>query len=185
MNHIKYASWQLAWQDKKFKQQLLLGFLLLIITLALLPFFFNYIEKRNGIVLNDWLLLHIPIINLSTPIFVAIWLCAGFTIYKAIKKPEIFILFLWSFLFLSLSRVFSISLIPLNPPPGLIPLVDPLSNTFYGGKFLTKDLFYSGHTATMFLMFLCLPKKADRLFPLLATMLVGAMVFLPANTHNK
>lgn len=178
MGQLKYTSWQIAWQDKKYRIQLIVGLLLLIVTLVSFPSFFNYIEDRNGIVLNDWLLEYIPVMNLSTPIFGIIWLCAGFTIYKAIKSPGIFILFLWSFLFLSLSRIVSISLVPFNPPPNLIPLVDPLSNTFYGGRFLTKDLFYSGHTATMFLMFLCLEKKTDKLIPLIATILIGVMVLL-------
>ena len=59
-----------------------------------------------------------------------------------------------------------IGLISLNPPAGLIPLADPITNQFYGAHYITHDLFFSGHTTTVFLIFLCLKKKWDRIYAL-------------------
>jgi membrane-associated phospholipid phosphatase len=86
--------------------------------------------------------------------------------------------FLYGFIILNIVRCISISLIPFNPPPGLIPINDPISNIFYGHTYVTKDLFFSGHTATQFLAFLCLQKKRDRLFGLLATIIMGVLVLV-------
>ncbi|MFX7751990.1 phosphatase PAP2-related protein, partial [Acinetobacter baumannii] len=72
----------------------------------------------------------------------------------------------------------TISLVPLNPPQGLIPLIDPLTNIFYGGKFISKDLFYSGHTATLFLMSLCLQKQSEKILALIASIAVAVMVLI-------
>ena len=47
---------------------------------------------------------------------------------------------------------------PLDPPPGMIVLEDPLVQLFGGAsRPLTRDLFFSGHTSTMFLLFLAVP----------------------------
>ena len=72
--------------------------------------------------------------------------------------------------------IISIGLIPLNAQIGLIPVEDPISNAFYGLRFITKDLFYSSLTAVMFLMFLCLNKRSDKILTLLATIAIGALV---------
>ena len=154
----------------------MVGIVALVVLLICFPIFFNFIEKRNGTAINDWLLNQLPNANLSIPIFSLIWFGAGLTIWQAFKTPRIFLLFLWSFIFLSLSRMISITAIPLNPPTRLVPLVDPISNAFYGGVFITKDLFYSGHTSTLFMMYLCLQKPWHKTFALVATCLVGIMV---------
>jgi len=80
--------------------------------------------------------------------------------------------------FLSLSRIITIGLVPLNPPRGLIPLIDPLTNIFYGGTFISKDLFYSGHTATLLLMSCCLPKKVEKSIAFIAAQCVAVMVLI-------
>ena len=46
---------------------------------------------------------------------------------------------------------------PLEAPPGMIPLHDPLVRLFGPGKLLSKDLFFSGHTSTLFLLALTVP----------------------------
>ena len=99
-------------------------------------------------------------------------------VIRCVQQPKILLLFLWGFILLSISRFISISLLPLQPPNGLIELKDPLSNLFYGTKFITKDLFYSGHTATQYLMFLCLQKKWDKIVTLASTLAIGIMVLI-------
>lgn len=171
-------NWQESLKIKKFKLLLFLGIVFLIITLIAFPIFFNFIEQRQGIQLNDIVLNYLPALNLSLPIFIIIWGTSFLLIIEAIKNPKIFLGFLWSFIFLSLTRIVSISLVPLDAPKNLIPLIDPLSNTFYGGKFLTKDLFYSGHTATQFLIFFHFEKNWQKNLALLASILIGIMVLI-------
>jgi PAP2 superfamily C-terminal len=170
--------WQNAWKLPGYKKKVITGLVIVSIALYILPYFFKIIEARNGIQLNDWLLNNIPAYNVSIPIFIIIWSMALLLFIRLIKDPEIFITLLWTYIFLILSRFITISLVPLNPPTGLIALADPLSNSFYGNKFITKDLFYSGHTATLFLMFLCLKSKTDKIIALFATIFVGVLLLV-------
>jgi membrane-associated phospholipid phosphatase len=174
----KQVFWADAWANKSFKIKFFVGLFLVAVTLSLYPLFFDYIEQRNGIVLNDFFLQKLPAKNVSIPVFSIIWGMGALMVYRIFRSPRIAINTIWCFLFIAISRVASISLCHLNPPVDLIPLVDPLSNTFYGGKFITKDLFYSGHTATQFLMFLCLEKKSDKFFALISTILIGILVLI-------
>jgi len=170
--------WRLAWKEQKFKQLTLIGIVFFIITLVSLPFFFNYIQQREGSQINDFLLNQIRPRNVSHLVFSIIWSMAVLTLIRCIQQPSIFLMFLWGFILLSFSRMISIIAVPLNPPDNLLELIDPISNTFYGSKFVTKDLFYSGHTATQFLMFLCLKNKWDKLATLISTFLIGALVLV-------
>ncbi len=171
-------SWAEAKQNKNFTIKLYCGVALVTITLLLYPLFFDYIEQRNGIILNDFFLQKLPTKNVSIPVFTIIWGMGALTLFRIYKSPDIALICIWCFWLISVSRVLSITLFHLNPPENLIPLIDPLSNTFYGGKFITKDLFYSGHTATQFLMFLCLKKKIDKIVALLATISIGILVLI-------
>lgn len=178
MNNGFKANWKFAWAQSPFKQLTIIGFFVLVVILIVFPFFFNYIELREGYTFNDPVLKLLPAANVSNIVFAIIWSMAVLTIIRCIQQPQIFIVFLWGFIFLSLSRFISILVLPLNPPKELIELKDPISNTFYGSKFITKDLFYSGHTATQFLMFLCLQKKWDKVFTLLSSIAIGLLVLI-------
>ena len=74
----------------------------------------------------------------------------------------------------------TISLFPLDPPPGLIHIKDPITSLCYGGSqvFMTKDLFFSGHTANLFVIYLVLHKKRDRQFALIAAITVAILVLV-------
>ncbi|MFC4232878.1 phosphatase PAP2-related protein [Parasediminibacterium paludis] len=170
--------WADAWSNTSFKIKFFGGLSLVAVTLSLYPLFFDYIEQRNGKVLNDFFLQKLPAKNVSTPVFTIIWSMGALTLYQVISNPRIAINTIWCFLLIALTRVVSISLWHLDPPTELIPLIDPLSNTFYGGKFITKDLFYSGHTATQFLMFLCLEKRIDKILALISTVMIGILVLI-------
>lgn len=174
----KGNGWRLAWSQPAFRKRTLLGIALNIPVLIFFPFFFQYVEQRTGRPLHDTLLDHLPASNVSFTIFFIIWSMALLTLIRASSKPQIFITFLYSFFLLSLSRIITITIVPLAPPQNLIPLVDPLSNAFYGNSFVTKDLFYSGHVATQFLMFLCLQKKVDKILAVLSTISVAVLVLV-------
>jgi len=185
--HLKYWQyvgentkllWKNAWASPAYKKKLTGGVIPTLLILGLFPVFFQYIEKRHGIVLNDFVLNALPVMNVSVPTFALIWFTAGLTIYRCYQNPQMTVQFIWAFLFLCLARIITISLVPFDAPASIIPLMDPISNKFYGGTYITKDLFFSGHTSTQFLMFLCLTKKTDKTIALISSILVGILVLV-------
>lgn len=158
--------------------RLLSGSAILFTILSLLPHFFARIEKRQGIVLNDWVLAAIPPHNVSVFIFVIIWGMGLLILFRAIYKPEIYVTYVWALIFVSIIRMITISLFALDPPAGLIPLVDPLTGVFYGGANITKDLFFSGHIATVTLIFLCLEKRNDKIVAFLSIIAIACLLIV-------
>jgi hypothetical protein len=179
-NQLLSIEWKNAWANQSFKIKAIIGSICLLFVLVSFPRFFAIIELRNGIVLNDAFLSKLPSVDLSIPIFITIWSTAFLLIRRIIQSPSLFLQFLLSFLFLSILRIGTISFFSLDAPIGLIPLKDPISSLFYGGKdvFITKDLFFSGHTATQFLMFLCLQKKMDKYLTGLTSIVIAMMVLI-------
>ena len=173
-------SWSEAWQLKSFRNKTFVALVLVAIILLLLPYFFAFIEKREGMVLQDFVLERLPASDVSIPTFIIIWSVVLLVFYRIYQNPSIFLVVAYGFILMCIARVLTISLLPLNPPPGLITLKDPIANIAYGGKgiFITKDLFYSGHTGNMFLFFLCLQAKWDKIIALAASFMVGILVLI-------
>ena len=108
-------TWKTAWQSKNYRTKLVLGLLLVAITLSLYPLFFDYIEQRNGVVLNDFFLQKLPSKNVSIPVFAIIWTMAALTLFRIFTGPRIALNATWCFLLIILSRAVSINLWHLNP----------------------------------------------------------------------
>lgn len=173
-------SWSKAWQERRFRNKTIIALLLVTIILTLLPTFFAFIEKREGMVLQDYLLDVIPAMDVSIPTFIIIWTVVILVLYRIYQNPRLFLVVAYGFILMCLARILTISLLPLNPPTGIITLQDPIANIAYGGNgiFITKDLFYSGHTGNMFLFFLCLEAKWDKIIALTASFLIGLLVLI-------
>lgn len=154
------------------------GWLVIFIELALLPGFFAWAQQRNGIVLNDILLDHLPAFNVSYLIFFIIWSMASLMLYNAYKRPSIIPVYVWAYFFIVLTRVMAIVLFPLDPPRNIIPLLDPLTGIFYGERLVTKDLFYSGHTATLALIYICVQKGWQKNVALISMILVAFLLLI-------
>jgi PAP2 superfamily C-terminal len=174
------SSWSEAWASPVFRKKVIGGVLLFAAILLILPSFFSVIEARQGIVLNDWLLHLIPSMDFSVLIFILVWSTFLLVLTRCIQQPAIFLMILYFLIFITLTRILTISIIPLEPPAGLIILKDPLTSLSYGGKgiFITKDLFFSGHTSNLFMFYLCLQKKRDKQFALFTSLLVGSLVLV-------
>ncbi len=172
---MKWREWI---RRPRFRLALIAGLVLIGTILAFLPSFFQYIEKRPGKMLEDALLDRLPARDVSIPIFAALWGMAILFVVRSVRQPLFFLNMLLGFVLLFGLRILSMSLVPLDPPPGLIPLVDPISNSFYGENFITKDLFFSGHTASVCLFFFGLRKRGDKILAFLSCLIVGVGVLV-------
>ena len=171
-------NWTVFWNSRNRRYQMIIGTVIISAIIFSLQFFFAYIQKRQGAVLNDWLLARIPPHNVSLLIFTLIWGMALLILIRAISNPSIYITYCWTLIFVYSVRFVTLSLVPLDPPTGMVPLVDPLSSVFYGNVSITKDLFFSGHTTTMFLIFLCLEKRTDKIIALIAAFAVACLLLV-------
>jgi len=172
---IKQA-WIAALQSPKKRDKLLIGSFIVAIILSSLPIFFSYIQKRRGIVLNDWVLAHLPAYDVSIVIFTIIWGMATLIFIRALYNPVIYINYVWTLIFINITRMLTITFIALDPPRGLIHLTDPLTGVFYGHNVITRDLFFSGHTSTLVLIFLCLEKRNDKILGFIS--IIAVMILL-------
>ena len=170
--------WSSAWKLPSYRWKFYLGMLILAGILIAFPYFFNAIEGRDGFVFTDIILQRIPAHNVSVAVFFLIWSCCIILIIRIYRDPMMLLLTLWAYDVVTLVRMTCISLISLNPPVGLIPLADPITNLFYGQHYITHDLFFSGHTTTVFLIFLCLKKKRDRIYALFASITLGILLLV-------
>jgi len=171
-------TWPAAWKLPEYRRKFWPGICIFIGILVALPFFFDAIEARNGRSLTDPLLEMIPPHNVSIAVFFLIWSSCILLVFRIWRDPMMLLVTLWAYNGVTLLRMSCIGLISLNPPAGLIPLADPITNLFYGAHYITHDLFFSGHTTTVFLIFLCLKKKSDRIYALSASVLLGILLLV-------
>jgi hypothetical protein len=170
------TAWANTWKIKADRLKIIIGSVIILSIITALPIFFGHIEKRQGVVLHDWVLEHIPPHNVSIIIFIIIWGMALLILYRALYKPNIYTLYCWSLILVCIMRIISISIFALNPPVGFIPLADPLTGVFYGQAIITKDLFFSGHIATVTLIFLCLEKKPDKIIGFISIIAIAVLL---------
>ena len=171
-------NWLTAYDTSLKQVKLLIGSIVITAIINIMPGFFRGIEDRNGIVLNDWVLTHLPAYDVSIPIFAFIWGMGILMAVRAFYKPAICTTYIWTLIFVCIARFISLTLVKLDPPTGLVPLVDPLTSYFYGHASITKDLFFSGHTSTMVLIYLHLERKRDKAIALIAALVVMALLLI-------
>jgi hypothetical protein len=171
-------NWKATWASASQRSLMLTGSAIVAIILSAMPFFFQSIEHRPGTQLHDIVLSQLQAHDVSLYIFMIIWTMALLTLIRAIQTPSIYVHYVWLYIVICMTRMLTITLVPLAAPAGLVELVDPLTGVFYGHTVITKDLFYSGHTASLLSMYFCLPKKGDKILALLASLIVGCLLLV-------
>ncbi len=156
----------------------LLSALLLGVVLTLFPIFLNDIESRDGFSFVDPIAGKAIPVDLTWFIFSLIYLSLAAAIVLFAREPARLLTAVNSYSLLLLFRMAAMYLLPLEPPASMIPLADPFVEFFGTGSTLTKDLFFSGHTATMFLLFLNSEGMIQKILLLIATLLVGIAVVI-------
>jgi hypothetical protein len=144
--------------------------------LATLARFLDRTEGRPGVVLPDPVLSLLPPRDLTWLIFGLIYLGIFFGVARLGAEPRRLVVALQAYVVMVLFRIAAMGVTPLEAPPGMIPLPDPLVRLFGPGKLLTKDLFFSGHTSTLFLLFLAVPGRRSKALFLFCTAAVAVCV---------
>ena len=148
--------WLQAWAQPAFRRSWLLILVLLFGgVLPVVPKYFRYIQGRAGAHLPDPGLALLPRHDVSNPIFLLIWGAVVVGVGWLCFHPRLFLRGLWALFILTVLRMLVILAVPLEPPLGLVPLVDPFTARLFQtteAAVITKDLFFSGHTATVTLL---------------------------------
>ena len=171
-------NWSVFLRNKHFRNELIISVIILAFTLTSLAKFLNYVESRNGITLPDPILKLFNPVNLTWLTFILIYFSIVLILFSLSTKPTKLIFVVQCYIMLIIIRIFMMYLMPLNPPESMILLNDPFVQFFGTGQPLTKDLFFSGHTATIFLFYLVSEKNVYKAFFLIATVLVGTSVLV-------
>jgi hypothetical protein len=158
--------WKVGLKQPGFRLRAALTIITLAALLAALVHFLRWNEARPGVVLSDPLLGMFRPVDVTWLIFCLVYggLCAAIVLLA--REPEHLLLAMQGYAVLTVFRVLALWLVPLEPPSAMIPLRDPFVE-FFGGMAspLNKDLFFSGHTSTLFLLFLnASGRLARRLF---------------------
>jgi hypothetical protein len=171
-------NWKDFLKENRNRFELVITLFLLAVVLTSLANFLNYVEARKGVLLPD------PLLNLFNPIdltwltFALIYVSIIVAIVTLFKNPSRLVFAIQLYTLMVAVRIIAMYFMPLNPPSSMIILNDPLVEYFGTGQTLTKDLFFSGHTATLFILFLVSENKIIKTIFMISTIAVAISVIL-------
>lgn len=173
-----FNEWKLAFSDKAFTRKVIFAHLFFILYSSLTQGFGSYVQARKGIHLKDQFLNLFPTFDFSLPIFLLLYGSIVTFIIVHIDKPRVIWRLFEMQLLVAVIRQVCILMVALEPPHGIIVLRDVfLENTFYPHNTpLTKDLFFSGHAASIWIYFLCAEKKYFKVAMFVSTFIMSYMI---------
>jgi hypothetical protein len=174
-NEVREA-WKQAMLDRSFVWEAALTVPGLVVTLGLFSNFLERIESRPGSELADPLLAMFRPINATVPTFLILYLSLVIAVLFLLQEPRYLMVGIQAYIVLALLRSMAIYLAPFDHPVDMILLKDPVIEFFGGGKAFTKDLFFSGHTSLLFLLYLTARKNWLAKVFLVGTIAVGICV---------
>jgi PAP2 superfamily C-terminal len=169
--------WSIAWRAPAFRRALFAALLVAVPIVFLLPVFFAHIDAKPGWWPPDPVIARVGPVDVTWLTFAVLYGGILFTVVRLVRDPWLFVRGLHAYALLQLLRMAAMEAVTLEPPMRIIPLVDPITAVFYPGStpFL-KDLFFSGHTATLALMVFLSRGGTARWAMIAATIAIGALV---------
>lgn len=174
-----FSTWRSAIQNDTFRKHLVLTLILLIACAIAAPPIFRFVEIRKGIVLSDPVLDVLQPAEVSLYIFGLLYLLIIIGLIGILQSPTLLVVGLKAYLLITLFRFITLLLVPLDVPPGLLLLKDPLVDKLFYQQPITKDLFFSGHTSILALfMFLLWNKGVWRWVYATGTLMIGLLLLI-------
>lgn len=171
-------NWQKYLLNKDFRYSFFISAVILSFVLFWLARFLVQNETRNGFAFND------PFLSLFTPIdvtwitFILLYGALIISLTSLSFHPVRMLIAFQAYAIIAFMRLTTIYFLPLNEPATIIPLTDPFVAFFGEGRTFLRDLFFSGHTATMFLFYLTAVNKKLKIVFLILTIIVAGGVLV-------
>lgn len=178
------STWKNELENKNFRILFILSIIITVISVTLFSHFRVFNESRVGFVFTDPFQALFSPIDLTWSTFILIYGGLFLGVFFFIQKPKIFVHAILTYSILVLFRIVLMYSIPLEPPLTMISLRDPFVELFSPGPPLDKDLFFSGHTATMFMLFLLAYTPTLKKIFLVSSILIGLSVILQHNHYT-
>jgi hypothetical protein len=150
----------------------------LVVVLLSLARFLDYNEELTGFAFNDPLLILFSPVDVTWFTFGLIYISILVALVSLSFYPEDLLIALQSYSLIFFFRFCTIFFLPLDAPPTTISLTDPFVEFFGGGETLHRDLFFSGHVATMFIFYLTSRNMILKKIFLVNTFLIAAAILI-------
>ena len=173
------AAWRQAWTIPSFRIQAVITLIIILSFTVIFKQFFDFVESRQGALLNDYILVRIPSYNVSWIVFFFLYSGIIFGLYYHLGHPKTILIIFQTYVIVTLLRICTLTIFPLEPPAGYLPLREPFVQLFTsGGRIISKDLFFSGHMSTILSLFFASHRKYVRTFLLFCSLMVGVMILI-------
>ena len=171
-------TWKSFLKDKKNLTEFIITAIIVTAVIIAFSHFLHFIEQREGVALDDPILKTFNPIDLTWLTFALIYLSLIIFIITTFNKPNKLLIAFQAYGLMLIFRTIAMYITPFEAPAAIILLNDPFVQFFAKGDILTKDLFFSGHTGTLFLIFLLAENKTLKTIFLILTLMVGTAVLL-------
>jgi hypothetical protein len=172
-------TWKEAISNRKYVLLMFFWLVGLAVFVAVLPHFFNNVLlNKPGPRLDDFAFRFLAPKDWSPVIFALVFGAPALFLFANFSSPEKILVIFQCYVVVNFLRIVSLYLFTLETPEGIIPLVDHfLEKVAYGGNAaFTKDLFFSGHTSTLFIISLAEKRRGLRIVLILSTILIGVLL---------
>jgi len=172
------AAWKSAMATPRLRAFALGAGPALVGVLLVLRRFLDFIEARRGAALNDPVLALFAPHDIALVLFPLMYLTMIGLLVALIRHPKELVAGIWAYVLMIVVRMLVMYLLPLEPPSSMVALRDPFVELFGEQRTLTRDLFFSGHTATLFLFALVVPTPRLRALAFTMAGLIASGVLL-------
>ena len=172
--------WRQAWKSKEFRLQLICVLSVIFAMAFAAPFFFDFIESREGVIIGDPILDLFPSRNVSWLVFFILYSGVVLGLYSNLLKPVCLLQAFETYAMVMLMRIVTLTFLALEPPHGYIPLREPVVQMFFtsDGRIISKDLFFSGHMSTLLSLVFTVGKTIVRRVLILFSVILAVLLLI-------
>ena len=167
-----------SFADNKFKVYLIFTIIHLVFTVIWITSILNAVENRQGVVFADPVFATLQPVDLTWPVFIAMHLITTIAIIVILPDAHYLCACVIGYSLVLNIRTITMFLTPFDPPMTIIPLDNPILIPLGVNSMHVRDLFFSGHTATMVFTFFATKIKWLKIATFIGTVLVAVGVLL-------